>query len=140
VSVWKDNVPVMPARVWHAWPTSKIGAASWDGAFDNGSHGEGQVFTYATGQGDIGQGGSHGFNPAPGSTDPGCYLVAGFGLPSECAYGFDLPANRHVAYVIAFRQAVYGETPPPPDPTPTPTGSGCLVGALEALVKALKGA
>ena len=121
VSVWKDNMAVMPAKVWHAWPTSDMGAANWNGAFDCGSHGEGLVFTYANGQGSIGQGGNHGFNPKPGSSDPGCYLVAGFGLPSECAYGFDLPANRHVAYVIAFTEAVYGAVVPDPDPDPDPT-------------------
>lgn len=139
VSVWANGMSVMPARVWHAWPTAKMTAPSWDGAFDNGSHGEGQVFTYASGQGSIGQGGNHGFNPAPGSTEPGCYLVSAFGLPSECAYGFDLPANRHVAYVVAFEQAVYGQVDPDPTPDPTPTPSGCaeMLGLLGKLLTQL---
>lgn len=145
VSMWKGGLPVLPARVWFAYPTAKMGAASWDGAFDNGAnHGEGEVYTYATGQGSIGMGGNHGFNPAPGSTDPGCYLVTAFGLPSECAYGFDLPANRHVAYVVAFEEAVYGDVVvpdpvpvPDPDPVPTPTPVPAVGGLLSVLISLL---
>jgi hypothetical protein len=109
-----------PGKVWWAYPSERLVQSSWAGKFDNGAGGNGEVFTYINGNGELGMGGGHGFNPSPGTAEAGCYVLSAFGYPSEVAYGFDLPANRHVSYIAKFRLAVYGEVTPEPTPTPTP--------------------
>jgi len=129
VTVQDERGGVMPATIWHAWPTNKVGNANWVGAFDCGAGGAGITFVYPTGQGEIAQGPNN-FKPSTNTvgpylvavfTDPGCGSIA-----SECAYGFGLPFNRHVAYGLTFRICRWGagEPEPPPGPGPVPPPAG----------------
>jgi len=124
ISVQDENGSLMPGQVWHAYPTTRMSAANWVGAFDNGGQGAGDVFSYPSGQGEIAQGPG---NFAPESPDDiGPYLVAVYTDPgcgsiaSECAYGFGLPHNRHVAYALTFRICPWGGAAPDPGPDPDP--------------------
>ncbi len=149
ISVQDENGGLMPAQVWYAYPTTRMSAPSWVGAFDNGDQGAGDVFSYPSGQGEIAQGSG---NFAPDSPDDiGPYLVAVYTDPgsgsiaSECAYGFGLPHNHHVAYALTFRierwqQGTPEPTPPdpiPPDPVPPvpilPVQGGACTGSYAIL-------
>lgn len=123
VNVQDETGGLMPATVWHAWPTARIGRENWVGAFDCGHQGAGITFAYPSGQGEIAQG-PNDFEPDADTvgpylvavfTDPGCGSIA-----SECAYGFGLPFNRHVAFSLTFRISRWGVAEPDPDPVPVP--------------------
>jgi len=124
IAIQDENGGSMPGQVWHGYPITRMGNSNWVGAFDNGGQGAGDVFSYPSGQGEISQGEG---NFAPESPDDlGPYLVAVYTDPgcgsiaSECAYGFGLPHNRHVAYALTFRICPWGDAAPDPGPDPDP--------------------
>lgn len=139
VSMVDDNGAPYPGSVWFAYPSDRMGQASWAGAFDNGAANSGDVFAYPTGQGSIAMGANN-FDPNSGKIGPyivGVYSPAETGgiVASELVFGMGMPYNRHVSFAFVFQRTKLGATP-----EPTPGGSGCLVGLLEALLKRLKGA
>jgi len=51
----QNGVPVAAAHCWFGYPTSKLNTSNWVGQFANGG-GNGDIFTYPTGGGDIAMG------------------------------------------------------------------------------------
>jgi len=123
----ENGIPYSGANAWFAYPTSKLSSPSWIGAFDNGNGGNGDVFTYADGSGEIAQG-KNNFSPPMGSEELGPYVVGGAGLYSEVISGFGLTGNRHISYAVTFQLSTYGDSgtvPPDPEPPTTPDEPDC---------------
>ena len=116
----ENGAPYPAAKCWFAYPTERLYGDNWVGAFDNGAGGNGDAFTYPTGQGQIAQG-KNGFSPAMGSEELGGYIIGGLGYHSEVIAGFGLTGNRHIEYIVIFELATWGDdTGGGTDPTPTP--------------------
>ena len=131
----ENGLAVPAAKVWFGYPSERLQNTNWVGQFDNGG-GNGDVFVYPAGSGEITQGQNSFNGVVNGSTTVGPYCLAmQQDGPSEVVAGFGLTNNHHICFAVRFRRAIWGgDTPTPPEP------DGCLTGVLTAILKGLKGA
>jgi len=138
----ENGVPYAAAQCWFAYPTSHLNTGNWVGQFDNGG-GNGDIFTYPAGGGEIAMGQNSFLGAIEGSEAVGPYIVGGHGYPTEVIAGFGLTNNHHICFIVDFQLTEYGGSDPTPDPNPAPDPDpaelpGCAGWAIN-VIKAIAG-